>query len=118
MAVGLRAGPWCSIMVRAGGLWHVVWSQHLTCCGVLLGLKNGWGCSGFSCEAGRKLRKQGVKEDVLDWEDRSYIITSITSWKRSRSKIENGLHLDEKKHEAVMFELQGGMHGFSGDVGK
>lgn len=64
VAVGVRAGA-LVLHHRAGGLWHMIWFQHLVYCGVLLGLKNCWACGGLSCDVKGKLRKQGVKENVL-----------------------------------------------------
>lgn len=94
VAVDLRAGALVLIMVRASRLWHMIWSRHFVCCGVLLGLKNGWGCSGFSCDVrGEAQKARGRRRCPLTLEDCIYI---NTPWKRNRSKIENGLHLDEK----------------------
>lgn len=71
MAVGLRGGA--LVLHHAHSWWIVVCDMVSESCVLWspLGMKNGWGCSGFSCEAGRKARGQ---KDILDLEDHNYII--------------------------------------------
>lgn len=65
MAIDVRAG---ALVLHHGQSQWIVTHGVVSASRVLwspLGRKNGWACSGFSCEVRGKLRKQGVEEDVL-----------------------------------------------------